>query len=943
VGALELRRAPLLAAACWFALGVVLAREWQPGVVLLGALVLLVGLVLVGLRRRLRVAVVPLAAVWVVAGWWSAEVQPGPPSQKVLMGYADGLSRQVRGRVVRVRVLDSSGEADQEYMPWESEGALEGGETVAHGAMPGDGAIQVDLRVEEVEEVTPDLAWMTPASGGVRVTLMADRVEDRGEKAVVLRTMPTHAMRPHEWGTQSIGPHISRSDSLVVAGLEELRDLRCGDVVEAPMRLRVPERYRDPGAWQYADYLLAQGIGVHANVKAAKLVRLGSGAASLQCRLYAAQSWAAGRMLGFVGSRANRLLPRVMRLSVDDAGMLNAMLFGDRAGLNHQLRLGFERTGSFHLFVVSGMHVGLLAGLVFWCARRLKLREWMATGLTILLTAGYALLTGFGAPVQRALFMTVVFLLARLLSRERSVLNALGAAALGVLVWSPSALFEASFQMTFLAIVAIGGIAVPLGERSFLPYARAAEHVGDVWEDVRMRPRVVQMRVMLRVWGESFAGVFGEWAYGVPARVVRWGLIAVELALIGLVAELVMVLPMAMYFHRATVFALPANMLSVPLVAMVAPMALVTFCAALLSPWLAMVPGMCTALLLHGITAVIGRVSAVRMADMRVPGPVWWVGLLALAGWGFCMWAVRRSRGWAWAAVAVLPLIAVMVLWPERAVVSAGAMEVTAIDVGQGDSLLVVSPEGRTMLVDAGGPVGGVNEAAEATSRFDVGEEVVSPYLWSRRIRRLDVIALSHAHSDHMGGMAAVMRSFKPRELWVGVDPDSEAYRELLEEARGLGVVVRHLRAGEDVAWGGTKVKVLAPEVGYVNAGAPVNNDSLVMRVEYGKASVLLEGDAEAPSERAMLARMTPVTLLKVGHHGSRTSTTPEFFAAAAPKDAVVSVGKGNTFGHPRYEVIERIGAAGTRLYRTDEFGLSTFLLGRDGGIREVVGASDSQ
>jgi len=909
--------------------------------VLLGALVLLLGLVVVALRRGFRVAVVPLAAVWVVVGWWSAEVQPGPPSQQVLMGYADGLNRQVRGRVVRVRVLASDGGADREYMPWESEGAWEGAtpqpsrdETRSGWGTRGDTrivgarALSVDLQVEEVEEVTPDVAWMTRVAGGVRVNVMADGVGAGEEKTVALRAIPHPSQGREGWGTQ------------IVSGMP---DLRCGDLVEAPMRLRVPERYRDPGAWQYADYLLAQGIGVHANVKAAKVVRLGGGAASLQCRLYEAQSWAAGRMLGLVGSRANRMLPRVMRLSVDDAGMLNAMLFGDRAGLNHQLRLGFERTGSFHLFVVSGMHVGLLAGLVFWCARRLKLREWLATGLTILLTGGYALLTGFGAPVQRALFMTVVFLLARLLSRERSVLNALGAAALGVLVWSPSALFEASFQMTFLAIVAIGGIAVPLGERSFLPYARAAEHLGDVWEDVRMRPRVAQMRVMLRIWGESFAGMFGGWAYGVPARVVRWGLIAVELALIGLVAELVMVLPMAMYFHRATVFALPANMLSVPLVAMVAPMALVTFCAALVSPWLAMVPGGCTALLLHGITGVIGRVSAVRMADMRVPGPVWWVGLVALAGWGFCMWAVRRSRGWAWVAVGVVPLIAVMVLWPERAVVSAGAMEVTAIDVGQGDSLLVVSPEGRTMLVDAGGPVGGVNEAAEATSRFDVGEEVVSPYLWSRRIRRLDVIALSHAHSDHMGGMAAVMRSFRPRELWVGVDPDSEAYRELLDEARGLGVVVRHLRAGEVVDWGGANVKVLAPEAGYVNAGAPVNNDSLVMRVEYGKASVLLEGDAEAPSERAMLARMTPVTLLKVGHHGSRTSTTPEFFAAAAPKDAVVSVGKGNTFGHPRYEVVERIAGAGTRLYRTDEFGLSTFLLGRDGGIREVVGEADLQ
>src|SRR4029077_7785229 len=128
-------------------------------------------------------------------------------------------------------------------------------------------------------------------------------------------------------------------------------------------------------------------------------------AAPLQCRIYAAQSWASARMLNYAHSRANRSLPKVLRLSQDDAGMLNAMLFGDRAGLNKTQRVGFERTGSFHLFVVSGMHVGLLAGLIFWLARRLKLREWLATLITVALTFGYALLTGFGAPVQRALFM----------------------------------------------------------------------------------------------------------------------------------------------------------------------------------------------------------------------------------------------------------------------------------------------------------------------------------------------------------------------------------------------------------------------------------------------------------------------------------------------------------------------------------------------------------
>jgi competence protein ComEC len=724
------------------------------------------------------------------------------------------------------------------------------------------------------------------------------------------------------------------------------------------MRMKIAERFRDPGAWQYTDYLLAQGIGAHANVRASRITLLRESGIGLQskddlvaqwqCRIFGAQTWASGRVLRYVHSRANRGLPKIFRLGPEDGGMLNAMLFGDRVGLNKAQRVGFERTGSFHLFVVSGMHVGLLGGLMFWVTRRFRMREWLAVFVTISFTFGYALLTGFGAPVQRALLMTAVFLLTRLLSRDRNVLNALGAAALGVLVWSPAALFEASFQMTFLAIVAIGGIAVPLAERSFLPYARAADHLWDKWADVGMRPEVAQFRIMLRFFSETLAKIAGQWTRNFPSKMMHRSLLAVELALIGAVAEMVMVLPMAMYFHRATIFAVPANMLSVPLVGILAPMAVVTFCASLVSPWLAMLPGAATGLLLHGVTWGIGRISAVHAADVRIPAPVWWLAILAIPAWAFCCGAVRRSRGWAFAAVAVLPLVVLMVLWPESAIVSNGAMELTALDVGQGDSVLVVSPSGATMLVDAGGPVGGMTEAAEATSHFDVGEEVVSPYLWSRRLRRLDILVLSHAHSDHMGGMPAVMRNFRPRELWVSIDPDSESYRALLAEAKELGVTVRHFYAGDQLSWSGMNVEILAPEVNYANSREPKNrepqnNDSLVMRLQYGKSSVLLEGDAESTSERTMLARgrVAAVTLLKVGHHGSRTSTTQEFFDAASPHDAVISVGRRNTFGHPRYEVIERIAKARTKLYRTDEFGLTTFLFGRDGDIREIVDASN--
>ena len=864
-----------------------MARNWIATPLLIIAVISFTCIATIALRWSLRIAALPVAALWIAAGAWCWQLRPVPTTQHDLLQYADGLSRAVRGHIVRVRELPAQRtEADRDNDPaWWIEREPEASDVVS-----------VDIAVDAIEEVTPDISKMVPMKGGIRTTIVA-----------------------HD---------------------KPLPSLHCGDVVEIPLRIKEPQRYHDPGAWQYADYLLAQGIGAHATARAAKVHVLSSGRADMRCRVFAIQSWASNRMIAYARSKANRRFPPLFALTEDDAGMLNAMLFGDRTRLDHTLRLGFERTGSFHLFVVSGMHVAILAGIVLWALRRLRVREWLATAVTLPLMTAYALLTGFGAPVQRALFMTAVFLIARFLSRERSVLNALGAAALAELVWSPASLFEASFQMTFLAIFAIAGIAVPLGERGFMPWARAAKRLNELWQDPVLPPCLAQLRVMLRLWGEELSGVFGSWTYALPALVLRIVLWMAELALIGLVAELVMALPMALYFHRATIFALPANMLTVPIIGLLAPLAVIAFVASLISSWLAMLPATATALLLHGIIRTIAHVSHIQAADLRLPGPTLWIALLAITSWAFCIWAVRRSKRWALTALIALPFGTLAVLWPQPATVLHGKLEVTAIDVGQGDSLLVVSPEGSAMLVDAGGPVGGLNEAAATTGNFDIGEEVVSPYLWSRRIRKLDVLVLSHAHSDHMGGMAAVMRNFLPRELWVATDPDSEAYRALIAEATELGVKVKHLRAGNTSDWAGIQIKVLAPEASYVNSDQPSNNDSLVLRMEYGDASVLLEGDAEAQSEQAMAERrLAPVTLLKIGHHGSRSSTTPAFFAALAPKDAVVSVGKGNTFGHPREEIIHRVASSGARLFRTDEFGLTTFLLDRDGTIHEILGA----
>jgi len=918
------RTAPLLAAAVCFALGEGLGLFLQrpPHLALLLAAVsaTLCALVFSTQRRAPYVATVAICAFWAVVGLWSERIEPIKTQSRPLLTYADGLSRTVEAKVTRIRELrpgraDDAMGLDSDPDQWDEHG---------------EPALSVDLAVTVVEDVTPDTARMVPANGGLRILLL--RNPGRAKHSLPAEVSPVAAPQLH-----------------------------CGDIIQAPVRLRIPERYRDPGAWQYADSLLDQGITATGSVRAdqlhidnatAKQLALTNGFSALRCRIYAAQSWAATRLPNFVSSRVNRRLPAMFRLTLDDAGMLNAMLFGDRSRLTKGLRVGFERTGSFHLFVVSGMHVALLAGFLFWIARRFRLGDAAATLLTLAFTAAYALLTGFGVPVQRALLMTVAFLLARLLWRDRNVLNALGAAALAVLVWSPRALFEASFQMTFLAIVAIGGIAVPLGERTFLPYARAARLLNERWRDVAMPPHLAQLRVMLRLWGEALAGVFGRRTYSLPSVLLRTALWAAELALIGIVAEAVMALPMAMYFHRATVFALPANMLSVPLVVVLAPLGLMTFLASLVSSWFAAIPGATLAVLLHLVTGAINRLSHAHAADIRVPGPTLLHTLAALAVLAFCFWAVRRSRAMVIVAIAVLSLVPLAALLPSVPVVHKGLLEVTAIDVGQGDSLLVAGPGGRTMLIDAGGPTGAAANAENAAgaAAFDIGEEVVSPYLWSRQMRRIDVLVLTHAHSDHMGGMPAVLHNFRPRELWVGVDPDSEHYRELLAEAIALGVRVRYLRAGDHIDWNSVGVDVLAPARGYANSGPPVNDDSLVLRLRYGKASALLEGDAQAASEDAMVARagsgdpamrIGPDTLLKVAHHGSRTSTTPEFMRLAEPEDAVISVGANNTFGHPREEVLGRLAAAHVKVYRTDRDGATTFLLSPDGRIVEANFASN--
>src|SRR6266446_2778216 len=254
-----------------------------------------------------------------------------------------------------------------------------------------------------------------------------------------------------------------------------------------------------------------------------------------------------------------------------------------------------------------------------------------------------------------------------------------------------------------------------------------------------------------------------------------------------------------------------------------------------------------------------------------------------------------------------------------------GSLELTVLDVGQGDSLFVVSPGGKTLLIDGGGAFGGF-PGHEERNGIDPGEEAVSPYLWSRGFQKLDVVALTHAHQDHLGGLTAILDNFRVARLWIGREVSSLALARLEELARRRKIPIEHELRGKSFRWDGVDGDFLWPEIapGEVAPSAK-NNDSPVLRLRYGRRSILLPGDAEKQVEREILSENSLEAMhsdvRKIGHHGSKNSTMPEFLATVEPRFGIISAGEDNPYGHPSPELLERLENAGVRVFRTDRDG----------------------
>jgi competence protein ComEC len=714
-----------------------------------------------------------------------------------------------------------------------------------------------------------------------------------------------------------------------------------GSRVRFACSLEREERYLNPGVYSRIALLDRQGIDATANLKSPLLLEKIADAGPVD------------QMIDMLFELRIALIEKFREMfRPQTAGVLIASMLGNKYFLDKQTADAFREGGTFHVLVISGLHITFIGGLILLLMRRFTRRRWLQASTTLTVLWFYGVAVGGDVPVVRACVMFTILMIGYAEFRTTSLLNSLGASALLLLAWRPSDLFDPSLQLTFVSVGAIVAAGLPLiaklqsignwmpsPEEPFPPTVpvwlrRFCETIywnNDAWRIYRSR----------QIWKAEITKA--PWFFRLGDFGLRRTIIFIfEGVVISTVVQICLLPLLVYYFHRFPLVSIPMNLwvggvLASESISAVLALAISTVSNTFAFPLVAL-SELCNWMIVtlpsFLTTSVLSNSRfPIYTGAFRAIYLIYFIPLIVstifLLRWDpFAMKkttsnGVVRIVGIA-APIVLFVLSSVILLHPFSAPASDGKLHFDFLDVGQGDATLVTLPNGNVMLIDAGGKLD-FRSLGEDKSEFEpdvprIGETVVSEFLWERGISRVDMIVATHADADHIQGLSDVVRNFSVGNAYLGRIDDEAELKPLLAELDRFGIDRSIVHAGESLQIAGVRIDVLNP----ILENSSANNGSVVLKFTFGENSFLFTGDIEAQAEMLMLQAGEDLhsDVIKVPHHGSKSSSTEAFANAVHPQFAIISVGRRSTFGHPHNEVVDRWKAIGAEVMTTGERGM---------------------
>jgi competence protein ComEC len=697
-----------------------------------------------------------------------------------------------------------------------------------------------------------------------------------GDAGVRLMIEVVQLRRGREWTavTGRLLAHVAGD----LAG-ESIAAWTAGRPITAPVVLRAPHVLSNPGGADETWQALQRRFDLSGTIKSGALVEVTPG-----------PWW--HEMPAALRRHVREVAARDVEPHAGESGaIVTAILIGDRAGLSDAVERRLQAAGTYHVIAISGGNVALLTAMCFLGLRVVIRSHRIVVLATMSLVVAYGWIVGGDPSVQRAVIAACAYLALSLAGLSVPPLNLVALVAAIVGVADPLMVIDVGAWLSFGATL---GIIVGAG-------------------------RIVRFMTPA-VWSDPPAGTLSRVLRGV-------GRAALSLLAATITAELALLPISATVFSRVGAAGLLLNFIAIPAMAVVQVGGILASALSWARP-VASGAGGAAAWAAATLVESARLVDVVPWLSWRVP-PVSIGWTVTFYGAGAIAWWLRGVSFLRLAAAGVAGVSAGMLAWAPHPVSEpppTGWLRVSVLDVGQGDAVLVQLPSRQVLLVDAGGTMG----------RSDIGSRVVTPAVWALGARRLDWFAVTHADLDHIGGAGDVTADLYPREVWEGIPVASPARQALRLLADRRGLVWRRLLAGHTFDAGGLAVVVLHPPAPDWERQRVRNDDSLVLRLRFGGVEVLLTGDAGAEFEQRFVPSepVAAIRILKVGHHGSRTSSSARFLRAYQPHIALVSVGRGNLFGHPAPDVLGRLEASGASLFRTDRDG--AIIVETDGRLARV-------